>query len=116
MSCQPVMHALSSSPETTASGGFSMSLHMILFVVIGFSLLLTACAVGPQGYWRAPDRADLNQQKDNIECQAMAAQAATGAGSWSSDPAIRAAIFQNAKDQYYAQCLQSRGYQWVTPR
>jgi hypothetical protein len=80
------------------------------------TVMLTACVVGPQGYWRAPDRADVNRQKDNIECQAMAGQAATGAGTWSSDPAIRSAIFDHAKGQYFAQCVQSRSYTWVTPR
>ena len=28
-------------------------------------LTLTACAVGQAGYWRAPERADLNQQQDD---------------------------------------------------
>ena len=42
---------------------------------------------------------------------ATANQAAYGAGNWSSDPAIRNAIFQNARDQYFAMCLESRG--WV---
>lgn len=76
----------------------------------------TACVPMTQGYWKPPDRADLNRQQDDLECRAMAAQAATGAGAWSSDPAIRAGAFASERDRYYVQCVTSRGYTWVPPR
>jgi hypothetical protein len=80
-------------------------------------LTLTACAVGQAGYWRAPERADLNQQQDDhLECQALAAQSP---GDWRliHQPVgvdrDGAAALRNARDIRYAQCLQSRGYVWV---
>jgi hypothetical protein len=78
-------------------------------------LLLTACVTQP-GYWRSPERADLNQQQDHVECVALASQAAQGAGAWTSVAPMAAAFYDQAKEQYYMQCLQSRGYVWVPPR
>jgi hypothetical protein len=78
-------------------------------------LLLTACVTQP-GYWRAPERADLNQQKDDLECRAMANQAAQGAGAWTGVDPIAAAFRDRTAGHYYLQCLQSRGYVWVPPR
>jgi hypothetical protein len=63
-----------------------------------------------------PSKPLAEKQKDYVECMATANQAAYGAGNWSSDPAIRSAIFANARDQYLAMCLESRGwYQGATP-
>lgn len=84
----------------------------VLFALLT-GLLLTACTIGPQGYWRAPDRADLNQQKDDLECAAIASQAAQGAGGWTSVAPMRDAIYQQARQDAYNQCVSSRGYQWV---
>jgi hypothetical protein len=56
------------------------------------------------------------KQRDVVECQALAAQAATGTGEWSSDRAVRSALYTNARDQYLALCLQSRGWRWVDSR
>ena len=58
-----------------------------------------------------PSKPLAEKQRDTVECLATANQAAYGAGNWSSDRAIRSAIFQNARDQYFAMCLESRG--WV---
>ena len=68
------------------------------------------------GYWKWPERADLNLEKDDLECQAMAGQAAQGAGGWTSVAPVGAAFYDHAKQQYYNQCLQSRGYTWIPPR
>lgn len=80
-------------------------------------LLIIGCAIPTQpGYWRAPDRADLDRQKDDLECQALASQAAQGAGGFTSSAPYRAAIYDSAKQRYYEQCLQTRGYVWVPPQ
>ena len=73
----------------------------------------TACATMPQGYWRAPSET-ANRAQDDLECRALANQAAMGAGGWSSDRAIRAAFYDEAVQQYFNQCVESRGYRWVT--
>src|SRR5919108_3155750 len=73
------------------------------------SLLAGGC-VAPVTYDH-PSKALAEKQWDHVECMATANQAAAGAGGWSSDPAIRSAIFANARDQYFAICLESRG--WV---
>jgi hypothetical protein len=62
-----------------------------------------------------PGKALAEKQRDHVECLATANQAAYGAGNWSSDPAIRNAIFQNARDQYFAMCLESRGWSQGSP-
>lgn len=80
-------------------------------------LLCTACATyTAPGYWRAPDRAEVNRSKDDLECRAIAGQAAAGAGGWTSVSPVQAAFYDHAKQQYYVQCLRSRGYAWVAPR
>jgi hypothetical protein len=78
-----------------------------LIIVLG--LFVAGCAA-PVTY-NHPSKPLAEKQRDTVECLAMANQAAYGAGNWSSDPAIRNAIFQNARDQYFAMCLESRG--WV---
>jgi hypothetical protein len=62
-----------------------------------------------------PSKPLAEKQKDAVECLATANQAAYGTGNWSSDPAIRNALFQNARDQYFAMCLESRGWSAHTP-
>jgi hypothetical protein len=89
---------------------------MKILLVLSFLLICTACAIGPQPYWESPAGMAANRQQDDLECSALAAQAASGAGDWSSDRAIRAGIYQHARQNYYNQCVQSRGYRWVTPR
>jgi hypothetical protein len=78
-------------------------------ILSALSLLMAGC-VAPVTYDH-PSKALAEKQRDHVECLATANQAAYGAGNWSSDPAIRSAIFQNARDQYFAMCLESRG--WV---
>ena len=73
------------------------------------SLLVSGC-VAPVTYDH-PSKPLAEKQRDHVECLATANQAAAGAGQWSSDPAIRSAIFDNARDQYFAMCLESHG--WV---
>ena len=79
-------------------------------VLVLVLLSLTACATGRKAYLQAPAGDDVNQQKDHLECLALASQAAQGAGSWSSMAPVRAAFYDEAKRRAYGQCLQSRGY------
>lgn len=76
-------------------------------------LVLTACAT-TSGYWVAPPNGD--RVRDNYECTLQAAAQASGAGGWSSSAPVRAAIYDTAKEQAYAQCARSRGYTWQPPR
>ena len=62
------------------------------------------------------DATAMSIEKDKLECQVFASQAATGVGSGFRDPAIRTPLFMKAKNQYYEQCLNTRGYRWVTTR
>ena len=78
-----------------------------IIIVLG---LFAAGYAAPVMY-NHPSKPLAEKQRDAVECLATANQAAYGAGGWSSDPAIRNAIFQNARDQYFAMCLESRG--WV---
>jgi hypothetical protein len=73
------------------------------------ALLVTGCAA-PVTYDH-PGKPLAEQQRDTVECMATANQAAAGAGSWLRDPAIQSGVFANARDQYFAMCLESRG--WV---
>jgi hypothetical protein len=83
-------------------------------LILTYALSLTACAMAPQGHWAGGS--DRNRAQDDLQCRAMANQAAMGAGSWTSVSPVQAAIRDNAAEQYYNQCVQSLGYQWVTPR
>jgi hypothetical protein len=97
-----------------------------LLLILLTVCLVTACGthLQPYGtssparapYWESPSRADVNRPKDDLECSAMAVQAASGAGGWTSVAPMRDAIYQQARQNYYNQCVQSRGYTWVTPR
>ena len=87
----------------------------ILLMAALLSIALAGCAGVAQPQWTA-NKPLQSRQQDVVECAALAAQAAQGAGSWSSDRAIRAGIFDNARDQYLLLCLQSRGwYQGLPP-
>jgi hypothetical protein len=87
----------------------------ILLMAALLSVALVGCAGVAQPQWTA-NKPLQSRQQDVVECAALAAQAAQGAGSWSSDRAIRAGIFDNARDQYLLLCLQSRGwYQGLPP-
>lgn len=87
--------------------------RMLILLVL---LVCVGCAVQEAAYLRAPDRADLNQSKDEVECLALASQAAQGAGSFTSAAPYAAAIYDGVKTRYFVQCMQSRGYTLVTPR
>jgi hypothetical protein len=78
-----------------------------------FALCIAGCAA-PVTY-NHPSKPMAEQQKDYVECLATANQAAAGAGNWSSDRAIRSAVFANARDQYFAMCLESRGWSQGAP-
>ena len=82
--------------------------------ILSLVALLVAGCVTPVTYDH-PGKALAEKQRDHVECLATANQAAYGAGNWSSDRAIRSAIFDNARDQYFAMCLQSRGWVAHTP-
>jgi hypothetical protein len=83
--------------------------------ILSLGALLVAGCVAPVTYDH-PSKALAEKQKDHVECMATATQAAAGAGGWSSDPAIRSAVFQNARDWYFAMCLESRGWRTGQPR
>jgi hypothetical protein len=85
-----------------------MMRRWLLLITVLVSLV--ACATGPQPYLQAPERADVNQQQDHVECLALASQAAQGAGSFTSVAPVQAAFFDEAKQRYYVQCMQGRGY------
>jgi hypothetical protein len=103
-----VLYGVPVSPEP-ADRGETLMKTVLLWLCC---LTLTACAVGPAGYWRAPERADLNQQQDDqLECQALAAQSP---GDWRLVRQPGGAALANARASRYAQCLQSRGYVWVS--
>ena len=86
----------------------------ICLLVLASTVALTACAIGPQPYWQGVE--GRNRAQDDLECRAMANQAAMGAGAWSSSSPVQAAIRDHAAQQYFNQCVHSRGYQWVMPR
>src|SRR5262245_55984614 len=77
--------------------------------------LLLGCALGPQPYLQAPQRADVNQPQDEGQCLAQASLEAMGAGDWSSDRALRQAFYQQAKAEAYVRCMNARGYTLVYP-
>jgi hypothetical protein len=83
-----------------------MSMHRLIVTGVLTGALWGCVAAQP---WTA-DKPLQARQQDVVECTALAAQAAQGAGAWSSDPIMRAAFFENARDQYLAICLQSRGW------
>jgi hypothetical protein len=60
----------------------------------------------------APHKDLTAKRQDHVECLALASQTAQGAGSWTSVPAARHAIYEQARDQAYANCLLSRGWAW----
>ena len=77
--------------------------------------LLAGCTTGPQPSLAPPRKPLAVRQADVAECQALAAQAAAGAAVWSRNPAMRAALTDNAREQYLAKCLQGRGWTWQPP-
>jgi hypothetical protein len=86
--------------------------RLCALALLVLALWLSGCVSGPQPYLDAPQKTVQEKQTDGVECQALAAQAATGAGSWSRDRAVRSAFYDNAREQYLAQCLQGRGWAW----
>jgi hypothetical protein len=81
------------------------------------ALLVVGCVAPPApAMYNHPTKSLAEKQQDAIECSALASQAAQGAGGWSSDRAVRGAIYANARDQYLTMCLESRGwYQGAVP-
>lgn len=79
-------------------------------------MLLTACAMTQPSvyvdYFDAPEKSQQAKQQDHVECLALASQSAQGVGAWTSVAPFRAAMSDAARDQYYQQCLQSRGWKW----
>ena len=87
--------------------------------VICLVLLCTACATyppTPRPIFGSRDKTNNEMLEDQVACQAIAAQSATGAGAGFSDPALRAGFFEQARAQYLEQCLMSRGWTWITPQ
>jgi hypothetical protein len=87
---------------------------MTLARTLSLLALVAAGCAAPITYDH-PTKPFAEKQRDHVECMATANQAAAGAGGWSSDPAIRSAIFDNARDQYFAMCLESRGWSQGAP-
>jgi hypothetical protein len=66
--------------------------------------LCTACAMG--SYPQSTYTPQMSQTE--MACLTFASQSASGAGQWSSDRAMRAAIYDNVKAQYYQQCMANK--------
>lgn len=88
-----------------------MSRWMLLMLLLG----LLGCAAGPQPFLDASQKPVEIRHQDVVECQALAGQAALGAGIWSGDPAIQSYVFDQTRQQYLLHCLESRGWQWMNP-
>jgi hypothetical protein len=87
-------------------------LSLILITVI-----LTACAMAPQGRWTAPHNPpDATIVKDHVECLAVASQGAQGHGAFFSDRILREAMYNDAKEKLYTLCVKSRGYDFQVAR
>lgn len=84
----------------------------ILVVFLLFSLM--SCATSPRPHIDASHKPTAEQQKDAVECSAIASQAASGAGGFWTDVTLRNAAYHQARQQYLAQCLESRGWMWKT--
>jgi hypothetical protein len=88
-----------------------------LFLLLLAILMLTACAMGPQGRWTAPHNpGDAKIIKDHEECLILASHEAKGYGAFFSDDILRAAMYNNAKEQAYNACVQRRGYSFQVAR
>jgi hypothetical protein len=83
---------------------------LIFLLMLVSTLTLTACVpmAAQRHTWENPD--GRNRAQDDLECRALAAQAAQGAGGWSSDRTLRAVLYDQTVQQYYNQCAESRGY------
>lgn len=79
-----------------------------------FVIWLIGCATGPTPYIDASHKPTQAQQQDLLECQALASQAASGAGGFWTDVTLRNAAYHQARAQYLAACLQQRGWVWKT--
>jgi hypothetical protein len=80
------------------------------------TMLLTACAMAPQGTWVAPTNRDANRVQDHVECLEIASQGAQGHGAFFSDRIMREAMYNDAKEKLYNLCVQSRGYYFQAAR
>jgi hypothetical protein len=70
-----------------------------IFLVV--LVLLTGCA----GTWEHANKSQQAYDVDHSACLAMGGQASAG-----GDP------FGNYRKQAYQQCMQGKGYRWLTPR
>jgi hypothetical protein len=100
----------SESPTTSLTPDKEASMKPVMLCLL--VIAVTACVSAPQRYLHADHKPLTEQQRDTVECQALVAQAATGAGAWSTDPHLRAALFNQARDEQFQQCLESRGWHW----
>jgi hypothetical protein len=83
---------------------------MRYMILLGVVLMLAGC-VGPHYSFVPPAHAEYSeQQRDRLDCSVQAAQAAQGAGQEYLSPAMRSYFFQQARDRYFAMCLESRGW------
>lgn len=76
-------------------------------IIIGI-VLLTGCV--PSARWVPPFSDMVLQQRDLVECSALAGQASAGTGAMFSDRAWRAGYEAAARENYQAKCLASRGW------
>lgn len=81
------------------------------------TVLLTACAMAPQGRWTAPHNPpDAKIVQDHVECLAIASQGAQGYGAFFSDRMLREGLYNTEKERLYNLCAQSRGYSFHVAR
>ena len=76
-----------------------------LVILIG---MLAGCA--PRYRWVSPTHDVATQQRDIVECSALAGQAAQGRGTMFSDQAFRSGYEGALREEYLAKCLASRGW------
>ena len=88
----------------------------VLRAVLGrAALVIVGCILlgcSPRTRWVPPFSDMALQQRDLVECAALAGQAAQGQGAFFSDRAFRAGYEGALREDYLARCLVSRGW-WV---
>jgi hypothetical protein len=100
------------TPVVISSKGVIMKYLCLILI----TLMLTACAMTPQGHWVAPTTRDANRVQDHVECLAIAAQGAQGYGAFFRDRMMREGMYNAEKEKLYNLCVQSRGYSFQVAR
>lgn len=82
---------------------------IILLVLVGSVVLLFVGCV-PRARWIPPTYDVAAQQRDVVECAALAGQAAQGRGTMFSDRSFQSGYEGALREEYLARCLASRGW------